>query len=364
MLPNYVVISDIHLFHRRTPTQHIIDSLWLWLNEHEQTLRKCKLFFIAGDIFDRYIPSHYGEIQAVNKFFFAFGVWLTKLGISLIVLEGTSTHDRKQFLSILPILKATKTDVHYYDTVTVGIHHDMSILFVPDNWSTSPDITLNDAKKAITNVGLTQVDIGIIHGAYDYQLPMMKDTNLCQREFESLVKYTLHTGHIHTESTNGKVRVQGSFDRIAHGEPENKGGDAVIQGKLVRLVNTNALAYVTVDVSALDLSSAQSKLNEVIRAMGGSGYLRVKASRKHPIFEYFPKLMVDNLSIKFERQYNADQIMQPTIAQLESHALSNDDIIMKISEWKKDISQSTISLISDLLGKRDVTKFQNYTDGA
>ena len=302
-MPPYVVISDIHLFNRRTPTLHIIDAFWQWWAEHTEMLKQCKYFIIAGDITDRSISSHYPDITLVNKFFITLGTRLRDNNITLIVLEGTAVHDRKQFSSLLPLLTALNVNVHYYTTVCVEVFEDISMLFIPDNWSTDPAVTLQDAENAVKAAGLSQVDIGVVHGHVEYQLPMMKQSALSQKGLEALVKHRIHIGHVHIPSHKGKVDAQGSFDRISHGEEHDKGGNLFINNKRIRLVNRRAYPYVTLPIETLDPILMDQQVQQAVMQMGQLGWLRIHATRHHPVYDRFPTYTQQYRSVKFERKY-------------------------------------------------------------
>ena len=69
-----------------------------------------------------------------------------------------------------------------------------------------------------------EVDIAIMHGQFHYQFPRIKlDSSHDEQEYLNMVKHYIHIGHIHTHSSYDRIIAQGSFDRIAHGEEENKG---------------------------------------------------------------------------------------------------------------------------------------------
>lgn len=342
----YVVISDIHFFNRRTPTSHIIDAFWEWLEKHSKVIKTCKLFILAGDVFDKFIPSHSPDVALVNNFFFSFGVWLAKYDITLIALEGTATHDRKQFKSLLPVLAGSGVKVKYYQTVCVDVVEGVSILFVPDNWSNDPSATLADAQAALVAAGLEQVDIGIMHGYFEYQLPMMKHGALDQHGFETLVRHRIHIGHVHLESTNGKVDAQGSFDRISHSEERDKGGCAFINGKRLRLVNKSAMPYITLPIKDGDPDVFLLKIDTTAKKMRYNGWLRIQADRKHAVFDKFPEITVKYPMIRFERQYTGKISATITVEDtVDVSDLSTDRLLESIKEKNPSINDSTLALI-------------------
>ena len=342
----YVVVSDIHFFHRRTPTAHIIEAFWQWLSEYDKIISSCEFFILAGDIFDKFIPSHFPEISLVNQFFFRFGIWLAKRNIILIALEGTITHDRKQFTSLIPVLAGSGVKVKYYQTVCVDVINGMSILFVPDNWSNDPAVTLSDAKAALASHGLEQVDIAIMHGYFEYQLPMMKHGALDQHGFESIVKHRIHIGHVHIQSRKGKVDAQGSFDRVSHSEEHGKGGTAFIKGKRLRLTNKNAYPYITLVLEETDPALFVKQIEAKVIQMNYIGWLRIQADRRHPVFDRFSDIAAMFPTVRLERQYTGKAVTHKAVEEtLDVNDLSTDALLDSIKDKYPSVSQEALLLI-------------------
>lgn len=349
---NYAVISDIHFFNRRTPTAHIVKALWAWLDMYSKYLYKCNVLFIAGDTFDRFIPSHYPDIPLVNRFFYTLGKLLKGKNIKLRVLEGTATHDRKQFYTILPILEATGVDVKYHTTVCVEDIDGTSVLYVPDNWKTDMHETYLDAQAAITAIGRTHIDIAIMHGSFEYQLPMMPHVNFCQQDFESIVTHRIHVGHVHLPSHKGKVYAQGSFDRLSHGEPGDKGGHICIGKQVKRLPNVNEFPYESLYLPGLldtDIITLEKHIREKAELMRYTGWLRLQGNKYHLAFEHLPKLQHMFPGIKFERQYVTEATVTVDAPNPVVSHLSIDSILVSIKEAYPSLPNSAYDYIHDKL---------------
>ena len=354
---NFAVVSDIHFYHRRTPTSHITTAFWEWIVTHHDKLAKCELLILAGDIFDRFIPSHYPDIKQVNHFFIQLGMWLKRQRIGLIVLEGTHSHDRGQFQPIYTTLTSLNVEVYYFDSVCVQTIHGHDFLFVPDNWHPSPLQTAADAAQAVMEHGVAQVDYAIMHGYMEYQLPKLVEHAFPQASFEALVKHSIHIGHVHTRSKLRKVHAQGSFDRLAHGEEELKGGDILINGKVSQLVNTHAYDYISVDLTEVSLADSFSQIATLAPSMQ-AGYLRIMAPRLHPIFNHFPKLIQEYPWINFERLYDKEKQSDGISKALLP--VSEFDVLEQLKLWSPKLPPAAFNLIADLLNSSQ-TKIEDQS---
>ena len=73
------------------------------------------------------------------------------------------------------------------------------------------------------DLNIEQVDLAMMHGNFKYQLPMPSIHMHTEEDYLSIVRYYICINHIHTASVYGRILAPGSFDRMAHGEEEDKG---------------------------------------------------------------------------------------------------------------------------------------------
>ena len=128
------------------------------------------------------------------------------------------------------------------------------MLYVPDKCRPTAEAVARDVQALFDEQGVEQVDIGMMHGMFKYQLGTIPMNNQVHEErfYLDKVKNFISIGHVHTYSTYERIVAQGSFDRLTHGQEEPKG--AVLFTRVdgewsYRFVeNTKAKKYVDLEV--------------------------------------------------------------------------------------------------------------------
>jgi hypothetical protein len=213
-------ISDIHLFHRRNSTADIV----LNLQEYLAVYRKEKpldLLVLGGDVFDRLLEFQSPDVHEAC----VWVAWLLELcsqaNIRLRILEGTPRHDWGQSVIFDTVAKAMRcgVDMQYINTLHVEVMSDwdMSILYIPDEWTDQASKTYELALAALAGQGLAQVDIAVMHGMFQYQLPIQQMMASVHNEHDYLkiVRYVISIGHVHNHSHYERILAQGSFRQIS-----------------------------------------------------------------------------------------------------------------------------------------------------
>ena len=296
---SYLVISDIHLGHKRNQTTDILHNLDNFFDFYSDTCsyKDLDIIFIAGDMFDSLLDFSGTEIHEII-------VWLDKLmrfcgkhKIKLRVLEGTPSHDWKQSKIVDTMHNMmyffTSADIKYIDTLYIEHIKDLElyILYVPDEWNSSSETTLQQVKELMNDKGITSVDIAIMHGCFNYQVTWGNNVKVSyahdEASYLSIVKYYISIGHIHTHSVHDRIIAQGSFDRIAHGEEEPKGAVLLKIGRepsYMLIENKLARTFKTIELKSLDLDKSMATIDRVVSKLREKSYVRIKASKTHPVF--------------------------------------------------------------------------------
>ena len=285
---NYVVVSDIHLGHRRTPTEAIIEHLDEILTP--LLTNELDALFIAGDLFDQLLDYSMDEIAAIDLFLGRLFKRCAKYDICVRILEGTPSHDRRQarHLYRLIALMELPLNYRYIDTLSVETldPYGVTILYIPDEWQERSELTLSDAHAALEQAGLTQVDLTIMHGQFHYQLTNVPETISRHREedYLNLTRYYIHVGHIHTHSVYDRIIASGSFDRLAHGEEEPKGLiRAHISPRGARyefIENVNATTYKTLTLKTTEPEAVFAYLDRALAKYRPGSFIRLSAKTK------------------------------------------------------------------------------------
>lgn len=283
------ILNDIHLGHHLTTTEHVLRSLRLALPDDKET-KDLDVIWLAGDIFDRLLTYADECVFDINEWIHDLLRLCKTHDILLRILEGTPSHDNRQSRWFIELNETSGigADVAYFDTVTIeymerfGIH----VLYVPDEYSATCEITKSIVQEKMDELNLTQVDFAIMHGCFPHQMPSGIDSRqLHDPEFYvSIVKEFIFIGHIHVKSQYKTIYAGGSLDRDKHDQEQPKGHLRYRKRKGVGTVffreNKNAKKYITVNLKGLTESEAKEKLDELMTVMTAGDHLRIKLKKK------------------------------------------------------------------------------------
>lgn len=223
-----ILTTDQHCLHPHTPTRNILAGLDKFYYK-ENNLAEVDLSLMCGDFFHDLAPANDPNMLLCQRWIKKYLQICHDNKVHVRILEGTSSHDWGQ-PELFDILKPKETPyIKYVDTLSIEYipELDINMMYVPDNFGhTSTDIIYDQALKLLSNAGLTQVDVIMLHGGFDYQLPPManKNGNLYDSvKWSKLAKHVIFSGHIHKPSERYNIRCAGSFDRTAFGEMHPKG---------------------------------------------------------------------------------------------------------------------------------------------
>lgn len=286
-------ISDVHLAHPKTKTKKIIAGLKAIYPDNEETAA-LDVIFIHGDLFDRLVTLNDEVVGEIEAYFF----WLLRLcvrhDIALRILEGTPSHDWKQSRRIIEINNHAELgcDVKYIDKLCIEYmeRFDCNVLYIPDEWQSSTEKTLEEVKELLRAKGLQQVDIISMHGSFDFQLPPHVKAHKHDSEaYLSLSKYAVFVGHDHTHARYKHIVAQGSFDRLTHGQPEPKGHvrftchpDGSTEFKFIE--NKLATKYITIDCTDLSMEESLRLVSNQVESLPPDSHVRLRALNTSPIF--------------------------------------------------------------------------------
>lgn len=301
----YIVISDIHLGHKRNKTTDIITALYHFFQTDRSDLN---IIFLAGDVFDDLLDLSEEYIYDISIWMMWLMRYCQRTNTLLRVLEGTPRHDRQQsrLFEIVKDVDATcaNVDLLYVKALnieyipTLGIH----VLYVPDEWNASTDKTLEQVKELMSCIGIDKVDISIMHGVFGYQLPTNVKTVPMHSEVEylALTRYYIHIGHVHTFSIYERIIANGSFDRLCHNEEHPKGGVEVCIRKNGTseywfIENKLAKTFITLTITHTEIESIIKYIERKVKHLRPDSCIRIKAKKDHPAMlglehlkNYFP----------------------------------------------------------------------------
>jgi hypothetical protein len=193
-------------------------------------------------------------------------------------------------------------DVDYISTLHIEQMADLgvNVLYIPDEWDIDPGNTYKQVKGLMQELSLSQVDIAIMHGQFTYQIPNAPATIPRHSEelYLGIVKHYIHIGHIHTHSYFDRIIAQGSFDRLAHGEEEAKGGvyvcirgnNGYVDKSYTFIENPNALIFKTINVRGESLDDVVGYLDKQILKYPIGSYIRLKGKPGNTTFRSFDEI--------------------------------------------------------------------------
>lgn len=352
----YLVLSDIHLYHDRNKTSEIIRNLDIYFDWYsdKSPFSKVQIIFIAGDLFDRLLNFACEEGREISLWLGRLMDFCRRYRIVLRILEGTPSHDRKQSKNSETIYRliCERTNDHfdfrYIDTLHIERIEslDFTVLYVPDEWTSSTDVTFGQVETLMQEAGLEQVDIAIMHGAFAYQLPMAPKTVPKHNEaaYLSIVKNFISIGHVHKFSTFERIVAQGSFDRLAQGEEEPKGGVLVTlsqEGNTFDFIeNKGAKIFKTIQLKYKDVERSLAQISKVVEKVPDNSYIRIRTTKDHPVYLAFDEIqlhfpMVTLSKITSEDEKDAYELISSAVVLDKSYTPINihrDNIIPMLTE--------------------------------
>jgi DNA repair exonuclease SbcCD nuclease subunit len=239
------------------------------------------LVVIGGDITDKAMGLGENATRYLIGFFIDLFTELGKRKIPIVLLRGTISHDREHLKVLKEIHDCGNfgNTLYYVDTLSLGTipECDLKVLYIPDDlpFKTS-DAAIAVVKEQMAERGWDAVDYVFFHGYFQHALPegipAPPHCTFSADQF-GFVKRAVLCGHVHTRSQHKNVFYNGSFDRLRHGEEEEKGFLYVKDNgkdlKVTFVENARATPFVTID-----LTQAKGDVTEAYRD-------RIKPLLKH-----------------------------------------------------------------------------------
>lgn len=352
------LLSDVHLNHRRTPTEHIVTNLMCDFQQNTDTA-KLDILWISGDLLDSLAAAGSDDNFLIVHWVSSLLNYAKKHNIVIRVLEGTGSHDYTQsrYFSVINDGAALGVDVRYVDKVSVEFIESLgiSVLYVPDNVHSDADVVWKMVLDALREAGVEKVDYAIMHGLFEFQLPAhVHDpaTHLSSR-YQSIVRRLIYIGHHHTHRIEDRVVVPGSYDRLKQGEEEPKGHIRVkdwinADRKEIKFIeNKGAKIYKRIDLTGLEVEDALKKLSIVENYPLKSAF-EIKAKNTDPIAKSLETIRArypeytwsmdieksDSIEKKIEEMsfnFNPIDITRENIVSLTTPRLEGDDKIVELA---------------------------------
>lgn len=370
----YLTLSDIHTLNNLNETGYIVDSLYHYFDGFSSKSRFTDLdiIFLAGDIFDYFEDSRSPSVVLVLNWMSSLMSFCVKHKIKLRVLEGTPGHDFKQAKMFQSIADGygPGLDYKYFDVLDIEIMDDLgvSILYVPDEWKQSAAKAKEDVIAKMQEYGLQTITMACMHGMFDFQIPELPVEHPLKHEsawYLDIIETFINIGHDHKAKFFMRILVQGSFDRIAHGEEEKKGGivctlDPVLGNSYEFVENKRARIFKTITVKTKELDKAIEQVKDALKGVPNNSHIRISTGPDNPILSVMDELKRSFPDMIFKKHKDKKQIdnktnrLAETVNLTESFvSLSMDkdnivDMILSAMDLE-DIDKSDIELLTQEL---------------
>ena len=222
-------ISDIHFGNKRILSLNIAHNISTFMFPK---LEGTDLLIIGGDVFDTSLPFSDEHSNIIVSWIIDLLDQCEKYGVIVRILRGTFSHDRTQCTSFPLYHKKGryKHSLRYFDTMSCEYIEelDLKVLYIPDDLPyKSSDECLDVIKKMLSDIGWQQVDYVFGHGYFEHMLPPYMPhkpkITFTVEQFKDIVRRFILMGHVHHPNKTDNVIFNGSFERLGHGEEEDKG---------------------------------------------------------------------------------------------------------------------------------------------
>lgn len=264
------VIADLH-FGRTGNEEKFYESLKNNFIKHCNSV-KPDLIIIAGDSFD----SRQGIGSPANIYFNKFIGDCINTEATIIIIEGTESHDRHQ---INGLLHYSSDKFFIVNTVTKLHVCGLKLLIIPEEYVNNDKYY----KEYFDDV----YDFVFFHGtfthvgfnSYTSDEIVRYSYNFDWKMFKKNVKHFVMGGHIHTHNIYKNIIYSGSYGRLNFGEEEDKGWVEVkVDGdnsKWKFHKNPDAMLFTT--ILASDLPNEVEPLLNMLRGyQENNDFLRIK----------------------------------------------------------------------------------------
>jgi DNA repair exonuclease SbcCD nuclease subunit len=225
-----IFASDLHLGIRSIDQKEMADA---FADAFFPILPETDIMFLNGDFFDTLVLFDNYGFDPVYEVIMGLFRLCDMHNVTLRVLQGTFTHDRKQCERFITFYKNNKFTFDFKFMGTIELEEitrgdrSIRVMYVPDDLPfKSSDEIVSVIKDRMVERGWDELDYGCMHGFFDFTYPKAISQENCIVFRESqfpFIKKMIDVGHVHQHRISGKVVSNGSFDRLNHGDEDPKG---------------------------------------------------------------------------------------------------------------------------------------------
>lgn len=357
-------ITDIHFGHKKNSALEIATNLKMLISDNYNTIKSTvRIIGLGGDEFDDALSVMSEDSAVILDFFMWLCNFAAKNNIIVRCIEGTNSHSYKQMKTIADAIAASeiKVDFKYIDNIAIEYIPSLNInvLYIPDEMNgNNASKTIKQVRTLLRKMNLKQVDIAFMHGAFNYQLPMVKlDSNHIEADYLEIVKHYIFIGHVHTHSVFIRIIATGSPDRLKHGEEEDKGIVLAIinlndikKDKYLFLVNKRAKTFNTYFLKDMTLEDINKRLSKEFKKLREGSYVRLAPSADN----VFNKDVLTNLKKLYTHLiFTSDKVDNKKIS-IFDNKLSEKKIVNAFAITKDNIVPLILEVAVEKLNGADI----------
>ena len=361
-----VCLSDLHFGNPRITADQIYCNLRTYLYPE---LENTHLLFICGDLYDQLQTVNSKAHKYVSKFIKDLLIISANTGMQVRILHGTYSHDREQ-LDVLNTLQfkgsrfkvISKIDVEelkdfrFKDNIINAI---LRVGYLPDNLPNMTSTEVIAQLKTCMNIySWSKLDLVIGHGSFEH---IFKDTDRLPTclysisQFQDILNHNpIIMGHIHSPGKYMNCYYCGSFERMTHGEEEDKGFYVFTKDinngygwESKFIVNKNTTPFITIEPKGVDVAEISADYVKQVREkfpdLSKPGHVRVLhedrdiRSQLHRLTAAtFPTLFYSSKRIGEITQSNNVEMVEVDLTEFDELNVSESNLSTLIIKYLED----------------------------
>lgn len=289
-------LTDLHIGRPNVPPHMVHEHLVKYVYPK---LEEIQILAIVGDFFDRLCNLNSDDGIYAALIVDELIQYAERYQFYIRVVRGTFSHDRYQNRLFLtknyrnPLMLHNKPLVRVIDNIELELFEDLkiSVVYCPD------DQPYQDVTQAVIDVieahKLKKVDFLFSHGYWEHLLPkgltQLPHNTLIYNRIEPYIQGAILNGHVHIPNVYKKVFNGGSFERLQHGEEEDKGYFLLTYTPTTHkiqytfVINEDAIPFVTVDLdTTFNVEDALIRIGSVVD--------KIREQRKDPDLKIFLRI--------------------------------------------------------------------------
>lgn len=342
MLHKIVTIADIHF--------GAIDPLYMYNNLQEQFIKPITgldfdILCICGDLFDSRFMSNNPIISYALSFIDNLVNVCRSKQATLILLEGTASHDNGQLKLFYHYLEDPSVDVRIIEKIDFLPIKGMKVLCIPEKYGLPEDFY----KQILFNSGA--YDLCFLHGTFrgSFHGTEIATLNATKAPIFSMASFCncmgpILMGHYHVSSCyENYAYYNGSAFRWHFGEEQEKGFLVTLYDDQSRyhyteLVSIKSHKYITININDILTNDPKSIIEYIknYKEQNGIDYIRVQFNNANDNINIVRNYFRNNTSVTLhELDRKSKQLEQIDINNLEQQQQYSYIIDPQMTDYQK-----------------------------